>query len=370
MNMTTLERRNAVIYGGGGSLGSAIAKALARAGANVFLTGRNLTPVKQVADEIVAAGGRAEAARVDATNGSEVDSLTERVARTAGTLDLSICAIDYQVVQNIPLVTMKIEDFNRPITLAMQSHFLTATAAGKIMMKQRSGVILSLTATPGGIGYPFTAGFAPACAAIESFSRNLASELGPYGVRVVNIRSGGSPDSQVFQQARNRDPQGMETMLRGMEEDTMLKRLPLMDDISNAAVFLAPHAAVAQHGRGQRHLLGPAASVTLFCTAPTGAYGPASSACRAAKGRCGRTGCARWAGPCLRMCRSGRPENAGRQPRRSCPCSAPSASASARGARSRPLLLSFGRNRSLLATSLGSIGKFEPTKKPSRVRCR
>jgi len=243
MNMTTLERRNAVIYGGGGSLGSAIAKALARAGANVFLTGRNLTPVKQVADEIVAAGGRAEAARVDATNGSEVDSLTVRVARTAGTLDLSICAIDYQVVQNIPLVTMKIEDFNRPITLAMQSHFLTATAAGKIMMKQRSGVILSLTATPGGIGYPFTAGFAPACAAIESFSRNLASELGPYGVRVVNIRSGGSPDSQVFQQARNRDPQGMETMLRGMEEDTMLKRLPLMDDISNAAVFLASDLA-------------------------------------------------------------------------------------------------------------------------------
>ncbi len=243
MNTATLENRNTVIYGGGGSLGSAIAKALARARANVFLAGRNLTSVKQVADEIVAAGGRAEAVTVDATNRSEVDSLTEKITRTVGTLDLSVCVIDYQVVQNIPLVTMSLEDFMRPITIAMQSHFLTATAAGKIMMKQRSGVILSLTATPGGIGYPFTAGFAPACSAIECFSRNLASELGPYGVRIVNIRSGGSPDSQVFKQARDRDPQGMETVLRGMEDDTMLKRLPLMDDVANTAVFLASDLA-------------------------------------------------------------------------------------------------------------------------------
>lgn len=243
MNTASLENKNAVIYGGGGSLGSAIAKALARAGANVFLAGRNLTSVKPVADEIVAAGGRAEAATVDATNRDEVDRLTEKITLTAGILDLSVCVIDYQVVQNIPLVTMNLEDFIRPIAIAMQSQFLTATAAGKIMMKQRSGVILSLTATPGGIGYPFTAGFAPACSAIECFSRNLASELGPYGVRIVNIRSGGSPDSQVFKQARDRDPQGMETVLRGMEDDTMLKRLPLMDDIANTAVFLASDLA-------------------------------------------------------------------------------------------------------------------------------
>jgi len=210
MNTTTFENKNAVIYGGGGSLGSSIAKAMARAGATVFLAGRNLAPVKKVAEEIIASGGRAEAAAVDAMNGSQVDRWIEHIISGGRTLDLSFCAINYQVVQNIPLVKMKLEDFVRPVTVAMQSHFLTATAAGKIMMRQRAGVILSLTATPGGIGYPFTAGFAPACSAIECFSRNLASELGPYGVRVVNIRSGGSPDSQVFMQARERNPQEME----------------------------------------------------------------------------------------------------------------------------------------------------------------
>lgn len=239
MNTQILHKRNAVIYGGGGSLGRTIAKAIAREGANIFLTGRRLSSVKAVADEIIDSGGRAEAAVVDAMNEGEVNTFVDSIVRKGVTLDLSYCAIDFQVVQNIPLVQLNVEDFVRPVSIAMRSHFLTATAAGKIMMKQRSGVILSVTATPGGIGYPFTAGFAPACAALESFSRNLAAELGTYGVRVVNIRSGGSPDSQVFKQAIERNPKHMEVLLRGMENDTMLKRLPFMDEIANTAVFLA-----------------------------------------------------------------------------------------------------------------------------------
>src|SRR5262249_40406848 len=135
------------------------------------------------------------------------------------------------------------EQFTRPPRIAMQSHFITAATAAKIMMKQGKGVLLSLTATPGGIGYPFTAGFAPACAAIESFYRNLAGELGVYGIRAVNIRSGGSPDSKVFADAIAAYPEEMKTILKQMEGDTMLKKLPLMADITNTAVFLASDLA-------------------------------------------------------------------------------------------------------------------------------
>ncbi len=63
MNPQILQGRNAVIYGGGGSLGSTIAKAIAQEGAKVFLAGRHLSAVQKLADEIVASGGRAEAAR-------------------------------------------------------------------------------------------------------------------------------------------------------------------------------------------------------------------------------------------------------------------------------------------------------------------
>lgn len=243
MSAASLAGKNAVIYGGGGSLGGAIAKAMAREGARVFLAARNLAPAKKTADEIVAGGGQAEAATADATDAEDVAGLLEKIVHEAGTLDLSFCAINYQVVQNIPLVEIQLDDFIRPVTLAARSFFITATAAGKVMMKQRSGVILSLTATPGGIGYPFTAGFAPACAILECSSRNLASELGPYGVRVVNIRSGGSPDSQVFKQARERHPEEMERVLRRMEDDTMLKKMPTMAEVANTAVFLASDLA-------------------------------------------------------------------------------------------------------------------------------
>jgi 3-oxoacyl-[acyl-carrier protein] reductase len=238
-----LQNKNAIIYGAGGSMGGAVAKALAANGAKVFLTGRNLGSVQKVADEIIRAGGRAEVGLVDALDAKAIKHYLETAVSNAVTIDISFSAVDYQVVQNMPLVDMDEDDFVRPVTIAMRVHFLTATAAAKVMMKQRSGVILSLTATPGGIGYPYTGGFAPACCAIESFSRNLASEVGVYGIRVVNIRSGGSPDSRIFKEAIDRNPGEVEPVLRKMEEDTMLKKLPLMDDIANVAAFLSSHLA-------------------------------------------------------------------------------------------------------------------------------
>src|SRR3569623_122882 len=226
----TLHNKNAVIYGAGGSIGSTIAKAFAQAGAKVFLTGRNLTSVQKVADEIIAFGGKAEAAQVDALNEASVNNHLDNAIKKAGSIDISFNCIGLDVVQNVPLIKMSVEDFVRPSQIAMRSHFLTATAAAKAMKEQGKGVILSLTATPGGIGYPYTAGFAPSCAAMETFYQNLASEVGIYGIRAVNMRSGGSPDSAVFKRDIETMPDVMEGILLKMEADTMLKALPLMAD--------------------------------------------------------------------------------------------------------------------------------------------
>ncbi|HTF21762.1 MAG TPA: SDR family oxidoreductase [Chryseolinea sp.] len=238
-----LANKNAVIYGGGGSLGSAVANALASEGARVFLVGRHPDTVERAAQAILSAGGKAEADQVDALNETQVTDHLNRVVSKYGSVDISFCAVDLKPVQGIPLVDMKTDDFVRPVTLAMQSMFITAKAAGRIMQRQRSGVILSLTATSSGVAYPYTGGFAPAGAAIELVSKNLAAELGVYGIRVVNIRSAGSPDSRVFQDVLKNNPQLMEGVLRGMEDDTMLKRLPLMKDIAHVAVFLCSELA-------------------------------------------------------------------------------------------------------------------------------
>jgi 3-oxoacyl-[acyl-carrier protein] reductase len=233
----------AAIYGAGGSLGRAVASAFAREGATVVLSGRSLPCVAKVADAIRSAGGLAHPVQVDALDSPAVEAHVADIVRRHGGLDISFNAIGLQDVQDSPLVDMALDDFLRPVQIAMQSNFITATAAGRHMLRQGSGVILSLTATPGGIGYPNVGGFGPACCAIESLCRNLASELGPHGVRVVNIRSAGSPDSRVFREAIEHGGERAAAFIGKLRDDTMLKTLPRMADIADAAVFLASDRA-------------------------------------------------------------------------------------------------------------------------------
>lgn len=238
-----LQNKTAIIYGAGGSLGGAVARALAGAGARVFLTGRTLDKVQKAAAEIVAAGGKAEAAVVDALDHTSISDHMATTVKKAGAVHISFNAIGMQEKQNVALTDMRLDDFIRPINVAMQTQFLTATAAGRQMVKQGSGVILSLTATPGGIGYAMVGGFGPACCAIESFSRDLAAELGPHGVRVVNMRSAGSPDSRPFAEAIAAGGEVVASFINKMKDDTMLKQLPQMADIANVAVFLSSDMA-------------------------------------------------------------------------------------------------------------------------------
>jgi NAD(P)-dependent dehydrogenase (short-subunit alcohol dehydrogenase family) len=238
-----LKNKTAIIYGASESLGGAVARAMAQAGAKVFVTNRHLDIAETVAQRIKAEGGFAEAAYVDALSENSIQSHLDNVLQKTGSVDISFNLVGYEVLQNVPLINMSVGQFVAPITTAMQTHFLTATAAGKIMTKQKSGVIITLTATPGGIGYPKVGGFGPICGAIEVFSKNLASELGPSGVRVINIRSAGSLDSRPFKEALASGGAEIEEVIKKMKSDTMLKDLPAMDDIASTAVFLASDMA-------------------------------------------------------------------------------------------------------------------------------
>jgi len=243
-----LKGRNAVIYGAAGSLGSSIAKAFAKEGARLFLAGRTLATLEETANEITNNGRAAEIAVVDALDEKDVKEYVDAIVQKHGRIDISLNVVATEAVQGIPLYEMATDDFMRPLRVIMQSQFITASAAAKHMIGQRSGVILFLTATPAGIAYPFTGGFGVLCNAIEGFSRNLAAELGPKGIRVACMRSAGSPDSRVFEDAKIKNPEVMKARLKEMEDDTMLKRLPLMQEIANVAIFLASDMASGMTG--------------------------------------------------------------------------------------------------------------------------
>jgi 3-oxoacyl-[acyl-carrier protein] reductase len=186
-----LKDKNAVLYGVSESLGGAMALALSEAGAKVFLTAHRLENARKIADDIRAAGGRAEADEVDALDEQAVNHHADRVVKMSGTLDVSFNLINISARQGTPLVDMSAEDFVRPVRTAMLTQFLTATAAGRIMSRQRSGVVLSLTATPGGIGYPMVGGFGPACCAIEAARVHHADRRGGGCVAAGGARATG-----------------------------------------------------------------------------------------------------------------------------------------------------------------------------------
>jgi 3-oxoacyl-[acyl-carrier protein] reductase len=239
-----LQDKVAVVFGAGGAVGGAVARNFAREGARVFLSGRHLPPVDAVAAEIRAASGAAEATQIDALDEQAVDRHMADVATRAGRIDVAFNAIGIQSVQGTPLIDLALTDFTSPISTWTSAQFLTARAAARHMVSKRSGVILTLSASPAQVAIAGAGGFGVACAAIEGLSRTLAAELGPQGVRGVCLRPHRIGDSGM-----DPDPRLAQAEFRAFLENlTLLKRLPSLDQVAHTAAFLASDRAAAMTG--------------------------------------------------------------------------------------------------------------------------
>jgi 3-oxoacyl-[acyl-carrier protein] reductase len=245
-----LANKSAVIYGAGGAIGGAVARAFAREGARLFLAGRTLATLDAVARDISAAGGAAETAQVDALDERSVEQYIAEVAKKAGGIDVSFNAIGMEDVQGTPLIEMSLEDFSHPITIATSTQFLTAKAVAPHMITQGSGVIMMITATPARLGVPLVGGFSVACAAMEGLSRSLAAELGPKAVRVICLRSAGSPESitDVMDVHAAGHRVTRDEFVASLKDMTLLKRLPSLADVGHVAVLMASDYAGSMTG--------------------------------------------------------------------------------------------------------------------------
>jgi 3-oxoacyl-[acyl-carrier protein] reductase len=235
-----LENKNAVIYGGGGSIGGAVARAFAREGARVFLAGRTAATLEAVAAQIRDAGGKAETAEVDALDERSVDEHADAVAAEAGGIDISFNVIAHPYAHGVPLAEMSVDDFMAPVATAARTTFLTTRAAARHMIPRRSGVILAFGG-PGDRSGPmrdyYLGGTQVAFDAIETMRRQLAVELGPHGIRVVTLASGGVPETlpQGFD--------GREEIVEMIEGQTLLGRAATLEDVGHAAAFAASDRA-------------------------------------------------------------------------------------------------------------------------------
>jgi len=229
-----LENKIAVVYGGG-PISRAVAGAFAREGASIFLAGRSPAKLEAIATEIRSAGGVVDITLVDALDRREVDQFVDRVVGQAGAVDISFNLISIGDVQQ-PLNQISVEDFLQPIVTAMRSHFLTTRAAARHMIARRSGVILAF----GGGGpqtLPGLGGFKIALDALEGLRRQWAIELGPHGIRVVTIKTGGIAET-LPDDAPERDQ-----IIAGLQGAALLPWTAALKDVGTVAAFVASDQA-------------------------------------------------------------------------------------------------------------------------------
>ncbi|GLZ08488.1 3-oxoacyl-ACP reductase [Actinomadura sp. NBRC 104412] len=231
-----LENKTAVIYGGGGTIGGAMARAFAAEGARVFLAGRTPATLDAVAEDIRGAGGLAETAVVDALDEGAVNGWVDSVADLAGGVDISVNVITQDSIFK-PMAEMRVEEFTAALAKAARSYLLTYQAAARHMVKQNSGVILNFGGSDRTNSEPGLGTVQVACDMIEGMRRQWACELGPHGIRVVTMKTGGVLESFP-------DLPEMEPIKQKMIDATLLKRAASLQDVGRVAAFLASdHAA-------------------------------------------------------------------------------------------------------------------------------
>ena len=229
-----LQGRTALVYGAGGPIGGAVARAFAEEGADVFLAGRTESRLQKVARDIREAGGSAETAVVDALDETQVKP-HDRPQRRPNARHL----LQPDFLRGCAAPLMEISaGLSQPVSAATRTHFLTTRAAARHMIRQRSGVVLMF----GGSGPQTLAGlggFKIALDAMEGQRRQWALELGKSGIRVVTLVTGGIVETIPWQ------AEGREEIVGEITRTAHLNRTATLADVGNVAVFIASDRAGA-----------------------------------------------------------------------------------------------------------------------------
>jgi 3-oxoacyl-[acyl-carrier protein] reductase len=245
-----LQGKVAVIFGAGGEVGAAVAEEFAAQGARLFLSGRTGSRVQAVADAISSDGRTSAAVELDALDEDAVNHHLGQVIESAGQLDIVFNAMGPQPTEYgnaTSTMDLSVDKFMVPITRIIPSLFITARSAARHMVRERSGVLIFLSATVSRGVSPNTSAIGAAYGAVESMTRSLAVELGPLGVRVVCVRSMGMAETRTMQQTYEMGGTEIgvpkETMAEIITSKALLRRSPSLVDTAKLISFLASDEA-------------------------------------------------------------------------------------------------------------------------------
>lgn len=182
---------------------------------------------------------------IDALDDAAVNNYMDEVVRQSGCIDIVYNAtgpLAREYGNGKPAIDLSIQEFLVPATTVLNSNFITARAGARHMLNKQSGVILFVTGSPARGHVPSATAIGAAFGAIEGLTENLAIEVGPFGVRVVCLRTLANTDSRTIQQTMEALTGAMnitmDQALAQIENSNFLKRTAGVLDTARAAVFL------------------------------------------------------------------------------------------------------------------------------------
>jgi 3-oxoacyl-[acyl-carrier protein] reductase len=236
-NYLDLTGKVAIVTGAGSGIGYATAIALSACGAAVAINfHRNETGAETLRKQIVRDGGKAITIRADVTVPADVEMLISKTIAEFGVVDILVNNAG-SLVERLRILELTEERWNEVIDLNLTSAFLCSKAVVPLMRERKSGSIINLTSiagrTGGGLG---AIHYASAKGGIISFTKGLAKELAPHGIR-VNAVSPGVIDTPYHEQFSTPE------MMKANVNATPLGRIGTAEEVAKVIVFLASEAA-------------------------------------------------------------------------------------------------------------------------------
>ncbi|WP_230087693.1 beta-ketoacyl-ACP reductase [Alicyclobacillus mali (ex Roth et al. 2021)] len=233
--MGKLDGQVAIVTGAARGIGAATAKRLAADGAKVAVFDIKEELTKDTVEAIRQAGGEAIGVGCDVTKADDVERAVESVVQQWGRLDILVN--NAGVIRDNLLFKMTEEDWDMVMNVHLKGAFLCSRAAQKYMVQQKSGKIINLSSTSA-LGNRGQANYSAAKAGMQGFTRTLAIELGPFGIR-VNAVAPGFIETDMTRATAERVGVDYEAFKQAASQQIALRRTGKPEDVANVIAFFA-----------------------------------------------------------------------------------------------------------------------------------
>lgn len=238
-----LENKKAIVTGAAKGMGAAITTTLAREGADIVLTARDVAALEPVAEEVRAMGRKAHVIACDVIEEAQVKAMIARALQEFdGRIDVLVNVAGVTGPIETAVQDIDVDDFDYVITANERGTFLPIKHVVPTMIAQKSGKIINIAGTSGLRGYPMRTSYSASKWAVRGITRTVALELGQHNINVNAVCPGIVETPRMMKLCEGKAKQRGWTIEQVYDEyvqDMALKRVTIGQDVANAVLFLA-----------------------------------------------------------------------------------------------------------------------------------